>query len=310
MSDSVIKGTSHDAIELLQSPLKLPCGQTLPSRIVKCPMQETLAVPPLCIPPIVEFSRLYSRWARGSFGLLITGQVQVDLDHLSTPTDVAVAPGTLSDPTKMNAWTEWAAVSQLHGTPAIVQLAHPGKKGHKAYRPKGVPSQAPSAINVNVGPGRSNDLMRQMKFGDASEMSEKEIDVFVEKWIYACKVVKQAGWAGVGIHGAHGFLLSEFLSPAANQRKDKYGGSPEGRMQLMKRIVKVTRHTCPRPMIVQVKVNSADFAQGGLDEDEALGQVRWLVQCGDVDIVEISGGNGEASSAGKKMRRYYAQAAC
>jgi 2,4-dienoyl-CoA reductase-like NADH-dependent reductase (Old Yellow Enzyme family) len=262
-------------------------------------MQETLAVPPLCLPPIEEFRRLYARWAAGSFGLILTGQVQVDSNHLSTPTDVAVAPDTLEDEDKMKAWREWAEIGQAHGTPCIVQLAHPGKRSYKAYRPRGTPSQAPSAININVGPGKANDLMRQIKYGEASQMSEAEIEEFVNKWIYACRVVKQAGWAGVGIHGAHGFLISEFLSPAANQRTDKYGGSAAGRMELMKRIVRETRLVCPPPMIVQVKVNSADFAQGGLSEDEALDQVRWLVQCGDIDIVEISGGNGEASGAGE-----------
>ncbi|UZJ53601.1 hypothetical protein CBS101457_002921 [Exobasidium rhododendri] len=290
-------GVSLDAIKLLSSSVTLPCGAVLPGRTVKCPMQETLAVPPLCIPPVEEFKKLYSRWARGRFGLILTGQVQVDINHLSTPTDVAIASDTLTDASKLNAWKSWASTAQAHGTPSIVQLAHPGKKGHRAYRAKGMPSQAPSAINVNVGPGRANDMMRKMAFGDASSMSEEEIDVFVEKWIYACRVVKEAGWAGVGIHGAHGFLLSEFLSPLANQRTDRYGGSPNGRMELMKRLVRETRAHCPPPMIVQVKVNSADFAQGGLDEDEALDQVRWLIQCGDVDIVEISGGNGEATSA-------------
>lgn len=109
------------------------------------------------------------------------------------------------------------------------------------------------------------------------------------------------------LHCAHGFLLSQFLSPHTNRRTDAYGGSPAGRMLLMQRIVKAVREACPPPYCLSVKLNSGDYmAAGGLTTEEALEQVRWLVECGMVDLVEISGGNAEGASAGRSpLHRTY-----
>ncbi|KAK3067303.1 hypothetical protein LTS18_001193, partial [Coniosporium uncinatum] len=103
----------------------------------------------------------------------------------------------------------------------------------------------------------------------------------------------------IQLHGAHGFLLSQFLSPHTNRRTDAYGGSPQNRMKLLRRLVTEIRDTFPPPFCVAVKLNSADYMeQGGLGQDEALEQVRWLVECGKVDFVEISGGNAEQKHSG------------
>ena len=132
-------------------------------------------------------------------------------------------------------------------------------------------------------------------------------------WVHGARLAKEAGFAGCQLHGAHGFLLSQFLSPHTNRRTDDYGGSPEKRLQLLKRLVREIRDICPRPYCLSVKLNSADYmaAGSGLTADEGLEQVRWLVECGDVsklpgqshsrqflrlkqvDFVEISGGNAE-----------------
>ncbi len=108
-------------------------------------------------------------------------------------------------------------------------------------------------------------------------------------------MAKEAGFAGCQLHGAHGFLLSQFLSPHTNRRTDDYGGSPEKRLALLKRLVREIRDVCPRPYCLSVKLNSADYmATGfGLSTDEGLEQVRWLVECGEVDLIEVSGGNAE-----------------
>lgn len=93
----------------------------------------------------------------------------------------------------------------------------------------------------------------------------------------------------------HGFLVSQFLSPHTNRRIDEYGGTPEKRLKFLQRIVQETRSACPAPFCLSVKLNSADYMQsGGLEQEEALEQVRWLVTCSLVDMVEISGGNASA----------------
>ena len=126
----------------------------------------------------------------------------------------------------------------------------------------------------------------------------EDIDFVVAGWVRGARVAKEAGFAGCQLHGAHGFLLSQFLSPHTNQRTDDYGGSPEKRLTLLKRLVREIREVCPSPYCLSVKLNSADYmAHGGLSQEEGLDQVRWLVECGMVDFVEISGGNAEQTSS-------------
>ena len=116
--------------------------------------------------------------------------------------------------------------------------------------------------------------------------------------MHGARVAKAAGFAGCQLHGAHGFLLSQFLSPYTNQRTDDYGGSPEKRLTLLKRLVREIRDACPPPYCLSVKLNSADYmTTGGLSQEEGLQQVRWLVECGMVDFVEVSGGNAEQTSS-------------
>lgn len=134
--------------------------------------------------------------------------------------------------------------------------------------------------------------------GTPREMTMEDIDAAVTDWVRGARVAKEAGFSGCQLHGAHGFLLSQFLSPHTNRRTDDYGGSPEKRLNLLKRLVREIREVCPPPYCLSVKLNSADYmAEGGLSQDEGLGQVKWLVECGMVDFVEISGGNAENSTS-------------
>jgi len=135
----------------------------------------------------------------------------------------------------------------------------------------------------------------------------EDIDAVVQDWVTGARVAKEAGFVGRQLHGAHGFFLSQFLSPHTNRRTDDYGGSPEKRLALLKRLVKKIREICPRPYCLSVKLNSADYMDvgQGLSTDEGLEQVRWLVECGDIDFLEISGGNAENKTS-KLHSRYLA----
>ncbi|KAK5002619.1 hypothetical protein LTR60_007054 [Cryomyces antarcticus] len=261
------------AIELIAQPLILPCGLTLPNRLVKCPMQETLANPPLFDPPVETFENLYSQWAGANYGLIITGQVQVDIRYLSIAGDVVCHDKALEEP-HFSKWKRWAKIAQSGGTPCIVQLAHPGRMS-----PAGA-----GALDKVLGTPRA--------------MTHEDIDTVVADWVRGAVVAREAGFKGCQLHGAHGFLLSQFLSPHTNRRTDEYGGTPEKRLRFLQRLVNEIREQCPTPYCLSVKLNSADYmAQGGLGQDEALEQVRWLVECGKVDFVEISGGTAENKSS-------------
>ncbi|KAL2074101.1 hypothetical protein VTL71DRAFT_7879 [Oculimacula yallundae] len=249
--------------EALSQPLVLPCGLLLPNRLVKCPMQETLAEAPFFDPPLEKFKNLYGQWARANYGLIITGQVQIDIRFLSIAGDVS------------------------GGTPCIVQLAHPGRMTPTGAgtRSSNMPALCPSSIPVKLSDKWFEKLVIQSLLGTPKAMTLPEIDQAVEDWKHGARVAKAAGFKGIQLHGAHGFLLSQFLSPHTNRRMDRFGGTPEGQF--------------PAPFCLSVKLNSGDcMEEGGLTQDEALEQVRWLVTCGMVDFVEISGGNAEQRSSG------------
>ncbi|EGP84910.1 unnamed protein product [Zymoseptoria tritici ST99CH_3D1] len=290
--------SQKSAIDLISQPLTLPCGLNLPNRLVKCPMQETLASPPNFDPPIDKFQNLYKTWSEAKYGLLITGQVQVDLRFLSIAGDVCVHPGS-AEPEVMEKWKAWAKIAQKNGTPCIVQLAHPGRMSPAGAgnRPSDMPALCPSAVPVKLGDSWLDKFAVGKVLGTPKAMSVEEIDDAVENFVRGAVVARDAGFAGCQLHGAHGFLLSQFLSPHTNRRTDDHGGTPEKRMTLLKRLVREVRARCPPPYCLSVKLNSGDYmGASGLQQDEALEQVRWLVTCGMVDFVEISGGNAEHTS--------------
>ena len=129
-------------------------------------------------------------------------------------------------------------------------------------------------------------------------MTLQDIDEVVAMWVRGALVAKKAGFAGCQLHGAHGFLLSQFLSPHTNRRTDEYGGTLEKRLILLKRLVTEIRAVCPRPYCLSVKLNSADYMEnGGLSQDEGYLQVKWLAECGMIDFIEISGGNAENTTS-------------
>lgn len=166
-------------------------------------------------------------------------------------------------------------------------------------RPINMPPLCPSSVPVKLSNAWYEKMATQALLGTPKAMSISDIDQSVDDWKRGARVSAAAGFKGIQLHGAHGFLLSQFLSPHTNRRTDEYGGGPEGRMKLLKRLVHEIRDEHPVPFCLSVKLNSADYMeQGGLSQDEALEQVRWLVTCGLVDFVEISGGNAEQKTSG------------
>lgn len=144
--------TPKTATELIAQPLTLPCGLVLPNRLVKCPMQETLAVGPFYDPPIEKFENLYTQWANARYGLIITGQVQIDIRYLSIKGDVVCHEHSLAQP-HFNGWMRWAAIAQAKGTPCIVQLAHPGRMSPVGAGNRRADARpiCPSSVPVQLG---------------------------------------------------------------------------------------------------------------------------------------------------------------
>lgn len=265
---------------LLGKPLSLPNGSVIPNRFAKSALSETLGSVDLRVTP--ELPRLYQRWAEGGLGLSITGNVMVDRRHIGEPNNVVV-----DDERDLDKLRQWAQAGKTIGGQIWMQLNHPGKQIPKMLSKE---SLAPSAI-----PFRKD---MQAIFGTPREMTEQEIQDTIQRYATTAAIAKKAGFDGVQIHGAHGYLVSQFLSPHHNQRGDQWGGSIENRMRFVIEIYRAIRAATSSDFNIGIKMNSADFQRGGFDEEDAVTVATALAEIG-IDLIEVSGGTYEAPAMAK-----------
>jgi 2,4-dienoyl-CoA reductase-like NADH-dependent reductase (Old Yellow Enzyme family) len=260
----------------LFSPLFLPNGTVLPNRLAKAAMEENMADPGQL--PGDALCRLYTSWAKGGAGLVITGNVMVDPRAMTGPGGVVLQSGTELAPFK-----RWVAAAGSGGAQVWMQINHPGRQVLAAM---GQPGWAPSAVALDLG--KHSRLIAKPQ-----EMSDAEIVHTITRFANTAKLAQKAGFHGVQVHAAHGYLLSQFLSPLANKRTDKWGGSLENRARFLLQTVRAVRAVVKPEFCVAVKLNSADFQRGGFDAADAQAVVQMLNDCA-VDLVELSGGSYEA----------------
>jgi 2,4-dienoyl-CoA reductase-like NADH-dependent reductase (Old Yellow Enzyme family) len=259
----------------LSDTLTLPCGAILKNRIGKSAMSENMGSRGYTSNE--KFNRLYARWAEGGIGLLITGNVMVDRFALGEAHNVVIEQGIQDTNLPL-----WAAAGKRQGTHIWVQLNHPGKQSPKFLSKEPV---APSAISLKKPLDRL--------FNTPRALTEAEILDLIARFAYAAKVSKESGFTGVQIHGAHGYLVSQFLSPTHNQRTDRWGGSLENRMRFVKEVYLAIRREVGDSFPVSIKLNSADFQKGGFTQEDSMEVIKQLSVLG-MDLIEISGGTYEA----------------
>ncbi|KAK0727516.1 NADPH dehydrogenase [Lasiosphaeria miniovina] len=273
-------------------PITLKCGLTLPNRTVKAAMVENLARAPHFLPN-EQLLSLYRLWADGGWGMIMTGNVQVDTMHSGGPGDVGVDAG-LSDAELVAAFGAWA---QSCGTSAasVVQLSHPGRQSPAGAGKRGLFAKtvAPSAVPLRLGTGIVARVGGAIVFGTPRAMTLDDIAAVVAQFARGARICAEAGFAGVEIHGAHGYLLAQFLSESANRRTDAYGGSPEARAKFVVDIVRAVREATAfrKGFCVGIKLNSVDH-QSAAALSDCVKQLRLIEQAG-VDFIEISGGTYE-----------------
>lgn len=260
----------------LFQPLHLPNGSVIPNRLAKAAMEENLADAEHAPGPTLI--RLYRAWAKGGAGLIITGNVMVDRHALTGPAGVV-----LEDDTHLPRFRAWAAASRSYGAQAWLQINHPGRQLMASL---GQPALGPSAIPVDI-PGLSK------LFVQPQALDERQIEQVIQRYVTTAALAERAGFTGVQIHAAHGYLFSQFLSPLSNCRSDGWGGSLENRARILLRTVEAVRAQVAPQFCVAVKLNSADFQRGGFEVGDAEAVVKMLAERA-VDLVELSGGSYES----------------
>ena len=221
---------------------------------------------------------LYRRWAGGGAGLLLTGNVQVDRRYLERAGNIVI--DGVQDHRQREALAAMAAAGTANDTQLWIQISHAGRQTPKLIATEPV---GPSNIAVAIPGGR---------FGKPRALTADEIRDVISRFAYVAGVAKETGFTGVQIHSAHGYLLSEFLSPRVNVRDDEWGGSLANRARLLLETVRAVRNQVGAGFPVAVKLNSADFQKGGFSFDDCLRVIEMLNAEG-LDLLEISGGNYE-----------------
>ncbi|MEJ8304787.1 NADH:flavin oxidoreductase/NADH oxidase family protein [Saccharibacillus sacchari] len=255
-------------------PLTLPGGAVIKNRFFKSAMSEAMAN--RSNSPNRLHIELYRTWAEGGTGIVVTGNVMVDRGALGEPGNVAI-----EDRRDLEQLKQWAKAGTQGSAHLWMQINHPGKQSPRTMSRQPV---APSAIPMGGSYGRA--------FKTPRELTNTEVKDIVKRFAVTAEIAKEAGFTGVQIHGAHGYLVNQFLSPADNRRNDEYGGSLENRMRFLIQIYDEMRSRLGAGFPIGIKLNSTDFKEGGFTEKDSEEVVKTMAERG-IDLIEISGGNYE-----------------
>ena len=260
----------------MNSSFALPCGQVIKNRICKAAMTERIAKGNNLAHQ--GHINLYRKWAEGNIGILLTGNVMIDRNNMEGPANVVIDAQNYMD--HIDELKNWSSVGTQNNTQLWMQISHAGRQTPGEINSS--PS-APSDVQLKI-PGRS--------YGVPKPMSEEEILDVIDRFVFTAKIARETGFTGVQFHSAHGYLLSEFLSPDINKRDDAWGGSLENRSRMHLEIIKKCRAEVGEDFPISMKLNSADFQKGGFSENESIEVAKILEDAG-LDLLEISGGTYE-----------------
>ena len=262
--------------DILKSKLILPCGKTLKNRICKSALTERIAEGNNLVNQ--KHLNLYEKWAEGNVGTVLTGNVQVDKRYLESAGNVAIEKSNYKD--QIELLKKWTKVGTKNNTNLWMQISHAGRQTPGDLNMKPV---APSDVGLKI-PGRI--------YGTPKPLTNDEIEDVIERFIFTAKVAHDTGFTGIQIHSAHGYLMSEFLSPDINKRDDEWGGSLENRSRILLRIINGCRKALGDNYPMSVKLNSADFQKGGFSAEDSS-KVASMLSEAKIDLLEISGGTYE-----------------
>ena len=267
--------------DVLAEPLYLPCGSVIQNRLCKAAMTEGIAD---------EYNRatdghfkLYKAWSEGGAGLLISGNIQIDRRYLERPGNIAI--DGIQDKEQLKRLKSLAKAGTTNGNHFWVQLSHAGRQSDARVNKYGVGPSAIKSQNIAGQKISPSFTPRPLELN--------EISIIVQKFAESAKVLKETGFTGVQIHSAHGYLISSFLNPNANERKDEYGGCIQNRASFLIQTIRAVRKAVGKDYPVSIKINVTDCIKGGLPAEEAIELGHLLDQEG-LDLIEMSGGNYES----------------
>lgn len=265
----------------LSDPITLPCGITVANRIGKSALSEGMAHPDGR--PSEALFKLYEEWGKSEAGIIFTGNVMVDRRHLVNA-NVMIA----EDEAFLEDYKTLTDKAQANGSQLWMQINHPGRQA-----PKYLDDAPVSASDV---------AMPSSVYIQPTPLSEKDIWDVIDRYGNSALVAKRAGMSGVQIHGAHGYLVSQFLSGLTNKRTDQWGGSLENRARFALEIYRNIRKKVGDEFPIGIKINSADFQRGAFTEEESMEVIKML-DAEKMDLIEVSGGTYERAAMVGTMQK-------
>jgi 2,4-dienoyl-CoA reductase-like NADH-dependent reductase (Old Yellow Enzyme family) len=266
---------------VLSKELRLPNGITLSNRLAQSAMTEHLATGDGA--PSWQLIEAYRRFAVSGAALIISGNVMVNGWSLEAPRNVVI-----EDERHMPQLRRWAATTSGTDARLILQLSLSGRQTERGLALAGRRQDVATASAVPLTIGGP-------LFKPPRALTDPEIRQIIAQFTSAARIAGEAGFAGVQIHAAHGYLLSQFLSPLVNQRTDQWGGSVQNRMRMLIEVLRAVKSLTPEAFLLTVKMNVSDFQSGGFDADDALIVAQALENEG-VHLIEFSGGTYESSA--------------
>jgi 2,4-dienoyl-CoA reductase-like NADH-dependent reductase (Old Yellow Enzyme family) len=230
--------------------------------------------------PTKEIINLYRRWGEGGAGVILTGNILTDYEHLEALGNPIISRDAPFHGERFERFQELATVSKKHGSLIVAQVNHPGRQVDEWIQPHPI-----SASDVQLQKAMG------MTFGKPRAATKEDIEGFIEAWTHAAEYLYRAGYDGIQLHAAHGYLLAQFISKTTNKRTDEYGGSIRNRARLILEIAASIRRRVPNSFIVGIKLNSVEFQEEGLSPGDCRRLCSMLENEGRFDFVELSGGS-------------------
>ncbi len=292
----------------LGNPLKFEfSGRTAKNRFLKAAMTERLSSwDPKDFNargiPTKNLMNVYKRWGEGGFGQILTGNIMIDYNQLEAAGNAIIPRDAGFEGKRFEAFAELGKMAKAHGSLVVGQVSHPGRQvmaniNSNPISASDVQLEGLSLTSHFLNNGRTDNIgnLMGMTFAKPHEATDSEIATIIDQFAHAAEFLDKAGYDGIELHGAHGYLLAQFLSLTTNRRTDKYGGSLENRIRLIIEIADECRKRVSKSFILGIKINSVEFQDKGFTPEEANGLCEALEKAR-FDYVELSGGTYESSA--------------
>lgn len=273
----------------LGKPLEFPFSKrTAPNVLMKAAMSERLASYSETDEasrgvPSKELTTLYRRWGAGQWGQIVTGNIMIHPGHLESQGNMVVPPDAPFEGPRFEAFKEIAAAAKEHGSLVVGQVGHPGRQVSDEVQKHPISASDVQLVTPLLG----------KTYAKPRAATREDIAGIVQGFAHTAVYLEKAGYDGIQIHAAHGYLLAQFLSPTTNQRTDEYGGSLENRMRLILEVAAAVKKAVSPSFVVGIKVNSVEFQDKGFTPEEACVLCQKLEEA-EFDYVETSGGTYES----------------